>query len=304
MKIGSRSELRQTFFELVSCFDDKTYNYVRYLLTYKRWPNIKHPKDYSEVLMAMKITGPSELQIQCSDKAGVKDYISSIGLDDHIIKPYDVCNDIEDLRLDEYPIPYVVKVSNASKWNYLVLKKADIDEVKKSLSICRHRDYRIYYREPCYHPKMRKYVVEPWISTDGHSLEDYKVFCFNGEPTYIQYNYPDSPDKERIILDFYNKPHPYVFSTGTYAKTVPDIKDKLAILYDLAKKASKPFVYVRVDCYIIESKVIVGEMTFYPSGGWVLSKSNIVNRHWGSQIHWKGSDLRDRSEELYNAICE
>jgi hypothetical protein len=293
MEKDFRSKFRQKFFELLQVVDDKTYNYIRYLLTYKRWPNIQHPKDYSEVLMAMKITGPSELQIQCSDKAGVKDYCRSIGLQEHVIVPFDVCNQIEDLRFSEYPMPYVVKVSNASKWNFVVRSVEDIDEVRRNLAICRNRDYRIYYREPCYHPKMRKYVVEPWITSQGHSLDDYKVFCFNGEPTYIQYNYPDSPNKERIILDFENSPHPYVFSTGTYAKSVPDIKENLPMLYDLSKKVCEPFVYVRVDCYIIDSIVFVGEMTFYPSGGWVLSASNTVNRHWGSQIHWKGSDLRD-----------
>lgn len=293
MDTDLRSRFRQKFFEWLWVIDDKTYNYVRYILTYKRWPNIHDPKDYSEVLIAMKISGPSELQIQCSDKRGVKQYCRSIGLGDHVIDEIDCCDSIDGLTLDHYPMPYVVKVSNASKWNFIVRKKEDIEEVKRNLHICQHRDYRIYYREPCYHPKMRTYVVEPWITKDGHSLDDYKVFCFNGEPTYIQYNYPDSKDKERIILDFDNQPHPYVFSTGTYAKQVPDIRSELDKLYDLAKKVCQPFVYVRVDCYIIGSQVYVGEMTFYPSGGWVLSKSDAVNRHWGNQIHWKGSDLRD-----------
>jgi hypothetical protein len=293
MEKDFRGKLRQKFFELLGVVDDRTYNYIRYLLTYKRWPNVKSPQDYSEVLMAMKMAGPSELQIQCSDKVGVKNYCRSIGLDDHIIESYDVCDNIEDLKLNEYPMPYVVKVTNASKWNFIVRCAEDIDEVQKKLIICCNRDYRIYYREPCYHPKVRKYVVEPWVTVDGHSLDDYKVFCFNGEPTYIQYNYPDSPNKERIILDFENNPHPYVFSTGSYAKSVPDIRDKLSMLYELAKKVCEPFVYVRVDCYFIESRFVVGEMTFYPSGGWVLSESDAVNRHWGSQIHWKGSDLRD-----------
>jgi hypothetical protein len=293
MDTDFRSRFRQKFFEWLWIIDDRTYNYVRYLLTYKRWPNIKDPKDYSEVLMAMKLSGPSELQMQCSDKLGVKNYCRSIGLEGHVIDEIDVCDSIDALTLDQYPMPYVIKVSNASKWNFVVKEEKDIAIAKKYLEICKHRDYRIYYREPCYHPKLRRYVVEPWISKDGHSLDDYKVFCFNGEPTYIQYNYPDSTDKERIILDFENQPHPYVFSTGTYAKSVPDIRSDLEKLYELAKKVCQPFVYVRVDCYIIDSKVYVGEMTFYPSGGWVLSASDAVNRHWGSQITWKGSDLRD-----------
>lgn len=240
MENNFRSKFRQKFFEWLWIIDDKTYNYLRYILTYKRWPNIKHPQDYSEVLMAMKIAGPSDLQIRCSDKAGVKDYCRQIGLGDHVISPLDVCALIDDLRWDDYPMPYVVKVSNASKWNFIVKSKEDIDIAKKNLIVCESRDYRIYYREPCYHPKMRTYVVEPWITKDGHSLEDYKVFCFNGEPTYIQYNFPDSPDKERIILDFDNQPHPYVFSTGTYAKSVPDISSHLPALYELTKKSVNP----------------------------------------------------------------
>ena len=39
-------------------------------------------------------------------------------------------------------------------------------------------------------------------------------------------------------------------------------------MVELANKLAKPFPFVRVDFYELNDKLYIGEMTFYPGGGY------------------------------------
>jgi hypothetical protein len=284
---------RQWLFELLRVVPDRMYNHVHFFMNYRRKLNTKHPKHYSDILFAMKMSKPSTLQIQCCNKVGVKEYARSLGLADHIIEPIDVQMNHNDLKWQEYPLPYIVKISNASHLNVDVKTNDDIEWAKKQIRAFSKIDHSIYYREPCYRNSIRNYIVEPRLGDLDKSLADYKVHCFNGKPTYIQINYPDTIENDRVMIDFDNNPVEYPFVSGKSSEIVWDIRKYLPIFYSISEKMSKPFVFVRVDFLIVDGCVYVSEMTFYPSGGLVLRRSDKINRLWGSQIHWKGSDLRD-----------
>ncbi|MEF9988317.1 MAG: ATP-grasp fold amidoligase family protein, partial [Christensenella sp.] len=51
-----------------------------------------------------------------------------------------------------------------------------------------------------------------------------------------------------------------------------------------AKKMSQGTVFVRVDCYIISEKIYIGELTFFPWGGFMQFKDEAVNRMLGDCI--------------------
>jgi hypothetical protein len=284
---------RQRLFEILQIIPDKIYNHMYFFIKYKRVLNTRNPKHYSDILFAMKMSKPSDLQVQCSDKLGVKQYARSLGLTDHIIEPIDVVSNHLDLKWNEYPLPYMVKISNASHLNVDVKTKDDIEWAKKQMEAYSKIDHWVYYREPCYRYSVRNYIVEPRLGNIYGSLADYKVHCFNGKPTYIQINYPDTEENDRVMIDFENNPVEYPFVSGRNSDTVWDIREYLPLIHSISEKMSKPFVFVRVDFLIVDGFVHVSEMTFYPSGGAVLRRSDKINRQWGSLIDWKGSDLRD-----------
>jgi hypothetical protein len=284
---------RQWLFEMLRVVPDVVYNHVLYFINYKRLLDTKHPNRYSDILFSMKMSKPSELQIRCSDKMGVKEYARSLGLSDHIIEPLDVQKNHSDLTLDDYPLPFIVKISNASHLNVDVRTKEDIEWAKKQIDSYSKIDHALYYRERCYVTSMRSYIVEPLLKDVHGTLADYKVHCFEGIPKYIQINYPDTADNARVMIDFENNVVDYPFVSGKNSDKVWDVRAYLPTLYSISEKMSKPFVFVRVDFFIVGGHIYIAEMTFYPSGGVVLRRSDKINREWGSMIDWKGSDLRD-----------
>jgi hypothetical protein len=284
---------RQWLFEILRIIPDWLYNHVYFFIIYKRKLNTRNPQHYSDILFSMKMSKPSDLQIQCSDKAGVKEVARSLGLADHIIEPLDIQRNHFDLKWDEYHLPFMVKISNASHLNVDVRTKDDIDWAKKQIEAYSKIDHLIYYREPCYRHSVRSYIVEPRLGNLDASLADYKVHCFNGKPTYIQINYPDTLENDRVMIDFDNQPVEYPFVSGKTSDNIWDIREHLPVMFSISEKMSKPFVFVRVDFLIVDGNVCLTEMTFYPSGGLVLRRSDKINREWGSHMDWKGSDLRD-----------
>lgn len=106
---------------------------------------------------------------------------------------------------------------------------------------------------------------EDWIAP-----EDYKVYCFNGEPKFIMvcvgreqeghpkfYFFDEKWQLARINRDSKNAPPDFTLDK-------PKCLDKLI---ECAKTLSKNFPFVRADFYIVGSKVYFGELTFTPAGG-------------------------------------
>lgn len=100
--------------------------------------------------------------------------------------------------------------------------------------------------------------------------KDYKVYCFNGEPKYIMvcegreqeghpkfYFFNEKWELARINRDSLNAPPNFTIDK-------PKCFEKLI---DCAKKLSEPFPFVRVDFYVVDSKLYFGELTFTPAGG-------------------------------------
>lgn len=100
--------------------------------------------------------------------------------------------------------------------------------------------------------------------------EDYKVYCFHGEPKYIMvcvgrenkghpnfYFFDPQWNLARINRDSMNAPRDFRVDR-------PKCLEKLLVC---ASKLSKPFPFVRADFYIMNGKVYFGELTFTPAGG-------------------------------------
>ena len=100
--------------------------------------------------------------------------------------------------------------------------------------------------------------------------EDYKVYCFNGEPKYVMvcvgrekgghpkfYFFDLDWNLARINPDSKNAP-------SDFKMDKPKCLDKLI---ECAKKLSKPFPFVRADFFIAGEQLYFGELTFTPAGG-------------------------------------
>ena len=53
------------------------------------------------------------------------------------------------------------------------------------------------------------------------------------------------------------------------------------LMKEISEKMSADIPFVRTDCYVINNSVYVGEMTFYPWGGFMKFKDEKWNQKFG-----------------------
>src|SRR5690606_28044195 len=92
-----------------------------------------------------------------------------------------------------------------------------------------------------------------------------KVFCFNGCPRAIQVDHDRSSRHTRSMYDadWNVLDVEYGYPIGPTEAPPPCLSE----MRHVARKLSEPLLFVRVDFYIVGGRPIVGEMTFFPTGG-------------------------------------
>ena len=98
-------------------------------------------------------------------------------------------------------------------------------------------------------------------------MKDYKFFCFDGEPKFLYVAFDRIVHKTKF--DFYDLEWNRILLKQYYpnSKYEIDRPKELEKMILLAQKLSSDFPHVRVDFYINNGKVLIGEMTFFHLSG-------------------------------------
>jgi len=238
--------------------------------------DLDNPKTFSEKINWLKCYDRNPLITQCSDKYGVRDYVTDrVGA--HILNELlGVYEDANDIDFAALPNRCVLKVTHGSGWNVLVkdgdyfIRKKRLDSVKHAKSRLKRwlkKKQHIRYQEWGYKNVPPKVVCEKYLENDRDNLTDYKIHCFNGEPHFIQ---TITDRKAGGFETFYDTE----WQAQPLRLTYPPIKGEfprpacLPEMLEVARALSAPFPYVRVDLYEQNDRPIFGEMTFYPASGY------------------------------------
>lgn len=107
------------------------------------------------------------------------------------------------------------------------------------------------------------------VDETGWDLKDYKIFCFNGKPTYVEVDYNRSV---KHMLNAYDLNWNFL----EFCDSSPNNRDanitkpqRLNEMLEIAKKLSKDMAFLRVDMYSIYDKIYCGELTLYPGSGFI-----------------------------------
>ena len=117
----------------------------------------------------------------------------------------------------------------------------------------------------------------------GKEPEDYKFFCFNGEPAVIQVDLDRFTNHQRVFYDLSWKKQPFGL-LYPYCERVVSKPDNLATMIDIAKKLSEGIRFCRVDLYSWEKKTIFGEITFFPECGFGRFYPQSYDLHLGHYL--------------------
>lgn len=272
---------------------DGMYIQIYYFAHFKRFANLRNPQTYNEKLNWLKLHDRNPLYTKLVDKFEVKEYVTPIIGQEHIIPTLGVWDCFDDIDFDKLPDQFVLKCTHDSEGLVIVRDKSTMDKAAAKEKIEAALKQNFYYigREWPYKDVKPRIIAEKYMEdgVDGE-LQDYKFFCFNGEPRamfiasdrasdHVKFDYFDLDFKHLDIKQKY--PH------ADRALRKPETFDKMV---ELSRTLSKGFPHVRVDFYEVEGHLYFGELTFYHFSGFMPFEPDEWDYTFGKWLELPGVD--------------
>jgi hypothetical protein len=208
------------------------------------------------------------------DKIKSKEYVANLIGREYVIPTIWEGEKFDDIDFSELPNEFVIKCNHDSG-GLVICKdktKLNMEAAKAKIERCLNRNYYQHNREWAYKYVKPKILIEKYLECgDGNqtSLNDYKIYCFNGRAKYcqvIQNRYSNE------TIDFYDVNWEKQEFTGLHTPHPPHAPYTPQPLgykkmIEFAEILSQGTKFLRVDFYDINGKVYFGEMTFFPAGG-------------------------------------
>ncbi|QOQ78643.1 ATP-grasp fold amidoligase family protein [Aerococcus urinaeequi] len=251
---------------------------VTYLFSKGTSINLKNPQTLDEKISWLKLNTYSNNPLieQCADKYKVREYIRTIGKEDILNDIYKVYDEINDIRIKDLPQSFVLKWNMGAGGNLIVHDKnrVNLEEELNKLKLWKYnwdKDKPYLSNAEMQYTNIKpKLILEKYLGNEfGDTPIDYKFYCFNGKAEYVmlcigretghpKFYFMDRKwNLVRINKDGKEADHDFSLPKPT----------QIDLMFEYADSLSKPFPFVRTDLYLVDGKIIFGELTFTPAGG-------------------------------------
>ncbi len=249
---------------------------IQYRLKFDRRLNLKNPTRYGEKIQWYKLYYRDPIMHECVDKFLVRQYVESKGLSDTLVKLYGVYDSIEEVDFTNLPESFVIKLTCGGGGLDVVLctkkNELDIEELKRRFHTQGDVKSQTGGREWAYYGLKKRIVVEELLLNPQNpqaGVNDYKFYCFDGEPKAIAIDVGRYTNHRRYFYDTkWNDLHVFSEYPGTEEGKFLEKPENFEKMLEVAKRLSEDFPHVRVDLYNIEGRIYFGELTFYPYSGY------------------------------------
>ena len=245
---------------------DALYAWMHYLVTQGRLPGGKYSGRLNDFFFRLKVDGTllDPLYQFVSDKEYAKHYISAAVGRQFTLETLQVMRNDDDVnRLQLEHFPCVVKPSHLSGQVQFCYENDNSLDRELMKSWLRMNLYRTS-REQNYKHLSPKILVEEFFSDDGLSVpNDYKIFCFEGSPAFIQVDAGRFTFHTRNFYDTSWKRMPLTIIYPSRDEDDP-LPKQLELMLDIAARLSAPFSFIRVDLYASSRAIKVGEISSIP----------------------------------------
>lgn len=239
-----------------------------------RVPRLFNPRDYSDYIFQDNFFGRHNKHAFLADKYGVRKSVEERGLGHTLTKLYGAWDDASKIDFDKLPNQFAIKLGHSCGMNIICTDKSklDIEATRKQLDRWSKTKHPIFF-EQHYNYIKPMIICEELIpcNADGNFPTDYKIHCANGKPVLIQCCFERNAGDagRRVIYDENWKNLHYVVNDSHYSdEEFPEPKHLKEMLQDAAI-LSKGLKYARIDFYDTDERVIFGEVTLTPMGGWL-----------------------------------
>lgn len=271
-RLEKPSTLKWDLLRLISpLLSDKQYMKSRFKIKTGKVLDLDHPKTYNEKLQWIMLYDRRPLYTLMVDKFAVKEFIAGIIGKDYLVPTIASWDSVDEIDFNSLPNQFVLKANNGVGGLVICSNKSKLDIVraKKRLDKALHMDLYKLTREWPYKNVPPKLFAEAYL---GSNLQDYRVYCFNGEPKMI-YSYtnqsredgnkPDLPYCDIFDCEWNPMPfHQKALPKGNVPKP-----HGLDVMLDCSRRISKGIPHLRVDFYEVNGKVYIGELTLFAGAG-------------------------------------
>ena len=265
------------FYNLIACI-----TYWRFKKSY-RWMDINCPTTFNEKIQYLKLHPTVKDGAILADKFEVREYIKDTIGEQYLIPLLGVWDRANRINFDELPNQFVLKTNHGSGWNIICTDKKKLNLSKSINSLNRWLKMNAYFlsREWQYKNITPLIIAEQFLE---YNIYDYKFFCFNGNPRFVQVDIDRFSNHKRLYYDMDWRKLDFSIAYPLYNQNIqkPSQFEEMKLI---VQKLSKDYSFVRIDLYIHDQKVYFGEITLYPEGGSAPFIPKKYNRIIGEFIH-------------------
>jgi len=253
---------------LSSLLPDATQLRWRYEARLGRRLDLARPRTFNEKLQWLKLHWRDPRCPTCVDKLAVRGYVEERCGPGLLNTLHGVYLRPEDIDPEALPPAFVLRATHGSGFNVICLDRDRFDWERARADLRRflRRDFGRLDREWPYAKVPRRILCERYLGREGRPPDDYKLFCFDGEPRFVEVHTGGGKDPRMVLHDTEWNPLGIGLEHPPPQGPVPRpmaLKEMLGA----AKNLSAGFPFVRVDLYEVEGRVVFGELTFFPTAG-------------------------------------
>ena len=264
---------------------DEAYIRRQYQQRTGRQLHLEEPLLYNEKVQYAKLHYHDPRLKQLADKYEVRAYVKEKIGETYLTKLYGVYDSVDEIPFASLPEKFAMKLTNGSGFNYICTQKTprEIRKIKRRFRKWMKLDFYMLGREWAYQGIRNRILCEELLETDDKlGLNDYKVFCFDGEPKLIQVDFSRFTDHKRNLYTpdwtFLDEKVAYENDPQAEIRRPEHLEEML----QCARRLSEGFPHVRVDFYSIGDRLVFGEMTFYHGAGYLHFENEAFEKELGS----------------------
>lgn len=263
---------------------------ILYKKVFKRDLDLKVPKTFNEKIIWIKLYGLKDkpIVITCADKFLVREYIKSINCEEILVELYGVWDKVEEIEWDKLPQSFVIKCNHDCGYNLFCNDKnlLDIEQTKNKISKWMSNDISLRTFEYYYKKIPRKIICEKLLNdSQGNAPIDFKFFCFYGKIEFLLV----CKGRDKGKVRYYAFDRNWTSLNYRYSQYGLDNyyekPEEMDRMMDYAESLSQAFPFVRMDFYLVDSKIYLGEFTFTPSAGFDADLIYEVDQFLGEKLN-------------------
>ena len=286
-----KADFRRNMRYIFSFMPDKMYLQLHYFLILGKFINFKNPKTYTEKLQWLKVNNRKSEYSSLVDKLAVREHIANVWGEEHLFPLLGVWESFDDIDFDSLPEQFVLKCNHDSGSTRVIKSKSslteeDFEKLRSHFIKRLDREYYFAGREYPYKGLPRHIMAEAFMvdeTAPEKAIEDYKFFCFNGEPKIMFVATDRDTD---VKFDFFDMDFNHLEITNIHPQSGKEIQkpEKFEEMKEIAAKLSKGMPQVRIDLYELNGKLYFGEYTFFHGGGFCRWEPEEWERRLGDWI--------------------